>query len=88
MVGGSRVDGLAEVIDAGGVGLDEQDAAGGQADDTASRSSAVSMDQFASFGGRLWPPFWSTLVKHPFAVVHAGNPYVWRKTPRSASAAG
>lgn len=46
----------------------------GQAAETASRSSAVSMDQSASSGGRLWPPFWSSLVKQPFAVVHAGRP--------------
>ena len=46
----------------------------GQAEETASRSSAVSMDQLGLFGGRLWPPFWSSLVKQPLAVVHGPRP--------------
>ena len=58
----------------------------GQAADTMSRSSEISVAQPSSGGSGLAWPVWSTLRKQPFAVVQAGSPKVARYTARSASA--
>src|ERR1044071_6204504 len=56
---------------------------------TMSRSSEISRLQSGSGGGsRSVLPVWPTFVKHPFAVVHGGRPYVDRYCARSDSAVG
>src|SRR5947209_6898811 len=65
----------------------------GTAADTSSRSSAVSICQPAKSGGATGGsgaalPFWFTLRKQRFAVVHGGKPYRARYTARSCSACG
>ena len=65
----------------------------GQFADTSSRSSAVSICQPAKSGGATGGsgaalPFWFTLRKQRFAVVHGGKPYRARYTARSCSACG
>src|SRR5436305_12148745 len=51
-------------------------------------SSAISSAQPASFRGVEDPPAWLTFLKHPFAVVHDGNPNCELNTLRSLSAVG
>src|SRR4051794_37401528 len=59
----------------------------GHAAETMSRSRLISRPQPWLFVGyEPCTPFWLTFLKQPFAVVHAGRPYVERYTPRSASA--
>src|SRR6266487_821714 len=54
-----------------------------------SRSRDISSAQPESTAGSgLAVPFWFTLWKQPFAVVHAGSPNCDRYVPRSASAVG
>src|SRR5207248_2274621 len=56
---------------------------------TICRSSEISPAQprFAA-GSEPVLPFWFTFLKHPFAVVHGGNPNCERYTARSDSARG
>src|SRR6185295_16856131 len=60
----------------------------GQAALTMSRSSAISSAQPVFPRGYLVPPFWSTFLKQPLAVVHGGRPNWARYTARSLSALG
>src|SRR5438477_97540 len=63
----------------------------GHTADTMSRSRAISTLQSSSglnFGRGVVLPFWLSLRKQPFWVVHAGRPYALRYTARSASAVG
>src|SRR5260221_4351412 len=60
----------------------------GHTDDTMARSRAISCPHPVLPQGYAVPPFWSTLRKQPFAVVHGGRLYVLRYVARSASAFG
>jgi hypothetical protein len=51
----------------------------GHADETMSRSSAISSAQpRLGAGYEPWTPFWLTFLKQPLLVLHSDNPYSLR----------